>query len=140
MSVFVQSLHEVFERLGRIETKRMFGGHGVWHEGRMIALVANDTLYLKSDAESAPHFDRLELPPFTYTRQGKSMPMSYRLAPADLFEDRQEAALWGRLAYEAALRSGQPPKPKKVPAKKATAKKTAVKKTKTTKTTKAASR
>ncbi|RSZ34457.1 MULTISPECIES: TfoX/Sxy family protein [unclassified Variovorax] len=140
MSVFVQSLHEVFERLGRIETKRMFGGHGVWHEGRMIALVANDTLYLKSDAESAPHFDRLDLPPFTYTRQGKSMPMSYRLAPVDLFEDRQEAALWGRLAYEAALRSGQPPKPKKVPAKKATAKKTAVKKTKTTKTTKAASR
>ena len=141
MSAFVQSLHEIFERLGRIETKRMFGGHGVWHEGRMIALVANDTLYLKSDAESAPHFDRLNLPPFTYMRQGKSMPMSYRLAPADLFEDRQEAALWGRLAYEAALRSGQPPKPKKAPAKKAAAKKTATKKTTVKKkTTKAASR
>ena len=129
MSVFVQSLHEVFERLGRIETKRMFGGHGVWHEGRMIALVANDTLYLKSDTESAAHFDKLNLPPFTYVREGKSMPMSYRLAPADLFEDRHEAALWGRLAYEAALRSGQPPKPKKAPAtKKAAAKKTAAKK------------
>lgn len=141
MSAFVQSLHEIFERLGRIETKRMFGGHGVWHEGRMIALVANDTLYLKSDAESAPHFDRLNLPPFTYMRQGKSMPMSYRLAPADLFEDRQEAALWGRLAYEAALRSGQPPKPKKAPAKKVAAKKTATKKTTVKKkTTKAASR
>ncbi|HEX7864718.1 MAG TPA: TfoX/Sxy family protein [Variovorax sp.] len=133
MSVFVESLHETFERLGRIETRRMFGGHGIWHEGRMIALVAKDTLYLKSDAESAPHFDKLSLPPFTYVRQGKSMPMSYRQAPADLFEDREEAALWGRLAYEAALRSGQPPKPKKAPAKKAAAKKTAVKKTKTTK-------
>lgn len=133
MSEFVESLHETFERLGRIETRRMFGGHGIWHEGRMIALVAKDTLYLKSDAESAPHFDKLSLPPFTYVRQGKSMPMSYRQAPADLFEDREEAALWGRLAYEAALRSGQPPKPKKAPAKKAAAKKTAVKKTKTTK-------
>ena len=133
MSVFVQSLHEIFERLGRIETKRMFGGHGVWHEGRMIALVANETLYLKSDAESAPHFDRLNLQPFTYMRQGKAMPMSYRLAPADLFEDREEAARWGRLAYEAALRSGQPPKPKKPKkaptARKAAAKKTAAKKT-----------
>jgi len=145
MSEFVQSLHEIFERLGRIETRRMFGGHGVWHEGRMIALVANETLYLKSDAESAPHFDRLNLQPFTYVRQGKSMPMSYRLAPADLFEDREEAARWGRLAYEAALRSGQPPKPKKPKkpkkapaAKKAAAKKAPVKKKKTT--TKAASR
>jgi DNA transformation protein len=131
MSEFVESLHETFERLGRIETRRMFGGHGVWHEGRMIALVAKDTLYLKADAESAAHFDKLNLPPFTYVRQGKSMPMSYRQAPADLFEDREEAALWGRLAYEAALRSGQPPKQKKTPAKKASVKK---------KTAKAASR
>ena len=113
MSVFVQSLHETFERLGRIETRRMFGGHGVWHEGRMIALVVRDTLYLKSDAGSAAHFDALNLPPFTYVRASKEMPMSYRQAPADLFEDREEAARWGRLAYEAALRSGQPPKQKK---------------------------
>ena len=146
MSEFVQSLHEVFERLGRIETKRMFGGHGVWHEGRMIALVADETLYLKSDAESAAHFDRLNLQPFTYMRQGKAMPMSYRLAPADLFEDREEAARWGRLAYEAALRSGQPPKPKKPrkpAARKAAAKKTAAKKAPVKKkkpTAKAASR
>jgi DNA transformation protein len=122
MSAFVQSLHEVFERLGRIETRRMFGGHGVWHEGRMIALVAKDTLYLKADAGSAEHFDKQNLPPFTYVREGKAMPMSYRLAPADLFEDREEAALWGRRAYEAALRSGQPPK-KKAAAKKAPVKK-----------------
>ena len=128
MSEFVESLHEIFERLGRIQTRRMFGGHGVWHEGRMIALVAKDTLYLKSDADSAEHFDKLNLPPFTYERNGKTMPMSYRQAPADLFEDRHEAALWGRRAYEAALRSGQPPKQKKITAGKSAAKKTPAKK------------
>lgn len=129
MSAFVESLHETFERLGRIQTRRMFGGHGVWHEGRMIALIFKDTLYLKCDADSAVHFDQQNLPPFTYERQGKAMPMSYRQAPADLFEDREEAALWGRRAYEAALRSGQPPKQKKVAASQAPAKKTAMKKT-----------
>ncbi len=140
MSAFVQSLHEIFERLGRIETRRMFGGHGVWHEGRMIALVARDTLYLKADAESAAHFDRLNLPPFTYERQGKAMPMSYRQAPADLFEDREEAALWGRRAYEAALRSGQPPKNKTTAAKKKAASKTPAKKAAVKKTRKAVPR
>lgn len=139
MSAFVDSLHEIFERFGRITPRRMFGGHGIFHEGRMIAIVQGDTLYLKSDAESAPHFDRQNLPPFTYMRQGQETPLSYRQAPADLFEDREEAALWGRRAYEAALRSGQPPKPrkpsaarkspaKKVPARKAPAKKTAARK------------
>lgn len=116
MSAFVDSLHEIFERFGRITPRRMFGGHGIFHEGRMIAIVQGDTLYLKSDAESAPHFDRQNLPPFTYMRQGQATPLSYRQAPADLFEDREEAALWGRRAYEAALRSGQPPKPRKAPA------------------------
>ncbi|MDR6886331.1 MULTISPECIES: TfoX/Sxy family protein [Variovorax] len=129
MSEFVESLHEIFERFGRIEARRMFGGHGIFHEGRMIAIVLKDTLYLKSDAESAEHFDTLNLPPFTYERGGKTMPMSYRQAPADLFEDRHEAALWGRRAYEAALRSGQPPKQKKTATAKAAAKKTPAKKT-----------
>ncbi|MET0543024.1 MAG: TfoX/Sxy family protein [Variovorax sp.] len=113
MSEFVDSLHEVFERFGRIEARRMFGGHGIYHDGRMFALVTGDTLYLKSDADSASHFDRLRLPPFEYRRQGKTMQMSYRQAPADVFEDRDEAAAWARRAYESALRSGQPPKEKK---------------------------
>ncbi|QNK65963.1 TfoX/Sxy family protein [Variovorax sp. PAMC26660] len=143
MSAFVQSLHEIFERFGRIEPRRMFGAHGIFHEGRMIALVIRDTLYLKADAESAPHFDKQNLPPFTYERQGKSMPMSYRQAPADLFEDREEAALWGRRAYEAALRSGQPPKiktPKPPAAKKTAARKTPAKKAAVKKTQKAVPR
>jgi len=124
-NAFADSLHETFERLGRIDIRRMFSGFGIYHEGRMFALVIRDTLYLKSDAESAAHFDRLNLAPFTYERQGQQMPMSYREAPPELFEDREEAALWGRRAYEAALRSGTVPKAmrKAAAAKKAAAKK-----------------
>lgn len=56
MSEFAHSLHEVFERLGRVEMRRMFGGHGVYHEGRMFGLIAGNRLYLKVDAESAAYF------------------------------------------------------------------------------------
>jgi DNA transformation protein len=115
MSEFVRSLNEVFERFGRIEARRMFGGHGIYHDGRMFALVAKDTLYLKSDAESVAHFEQLRLPAFQYERQGKTAQMSYREAPPEVFEDRDEAAMWARRAWEAALRSGQPPKPKAKP-------------------------
>ena len=112
MSAFVASLHEVFERFGRIEAKRMFGGHGIYHEGRMFALVANDVLYLKVDADSAAEFDRLKLRAFEFAKSGKTIKTSYREAPVEMFEDRAEAALWARRGYEAALRSGQAPKNK----------------------------
>ena len=110
MSDFAQSLHEVFERLGRIHTRRMFGGYGVHHEDRMIGLVVRDVLFLKVDAETAAYFDALQLPAFTYERNGKPMQMSYREAPADIFDDPELAALWGRRAWEAAMRTGQPPR------------------------------
>lgn len=106
MSQFALSLHEVFERLGRIELKRMFSGHGVFRDGRMFALVVHDVLYLKSDPLTSGEFDRRQLPAFSYTRAGKVATLtSFRQAPEDLFEDRELAAWWGRLADEAALRS-----------------------------------
>ena len=117
MAGLADSLPEVFERLGRVQPRRMFGGHGLFHDGRMIGLVVRETLYLKVDAESAPHFDALNAPAFSYERQGKTMQMSYREAPADLFDDRELAALWGRRAWEAAMRSGQTPKPRRARAK-----------------------
>jgi DNA transformation protein len=113
MAGLADSLPEVFERLGRVQARRMFGGHGLFHEGRMIGLVVRETLYLKADAESARHFDALNAPAFSYERQGRTMQMSYREAPADLFDDRELAALWGRRAWEAAMRSGQAPKPRR---------------------------
>ena len=113
MAGLADSLPEVFERLGRVRCRRMFGGHGVFHEDRMIGLVVRETLYLKVDAESAVHFDALNAPAFSYERQGRTMQMSYREAPADLFDDRDLAALWGRRAWEAAMRSGQAPKPRR---------------------------
>ncbi|NDZ12250.1 transcriptional regulator [Variovorax sp. WS11] len=118
MSQFVQSLHEVFERMGRIETRRMFGGHGIYHDGRMFALVASDTLYLKADAQTLAEFEKRGLPAFGYEREGRRMEMSYRQAPEEIFEDRDEAGRWGRLAWEAALRSGTPKRARRPAAKK----------------------
>lgn len=113
MADFADSLHEVFAQLGRIHTRRMFGGYGIHHEDRMIGLVMRDVLYLKVDAETAAYFDALQLPAFIYERNGKPMQMSYREAPADIFDDPQLAALWGRRAWEAAIRTGQAPRPRK---------------------------
>ncbi|KWT66118.1 MULTISPECIES: TfoX/Sxy family protein [unclassified Variovorax] len=118
MSQFVQSLHEVFERMGRIDARRMFGGHGIYHDGRMFALVVKDTLYLKADADTLAEFEKRGLPAFGYEREGRRTEMSYRQAPEEIFEDREEAMRWGRLAWEAALRAAAPKRVRGAAAKK----------------------
>lgn len=84
--------------------RKMFGGYGLYHEGLMFALVADDTLYLKADADTVGDYTARGLGPFEYRKGGRIVKMSYFLAPAEILEDRDEAARWARRAYEAALR------------------------------------
>ena len=83
----------------------MFGGYGVYHNGLMFALVAEDTLYLKADAENSGYFEKEGLGPFEYNKKGTLMKMSYYLAPDEIMDDREQAAICARRSYEAALRS-----------------------------------
>ena len=124
MSQLSDTLHDVFASLGPVRVARMFGGHGVYHDNLIFALVVRDVLYLKTDAQTLPHFEALQLPAFSFERQGKVMTTSYRQAPETVFEDRQEAALWGRRAVEAALRAANAPRPARKAAKKPSARTT----------------
>jgi DNA transformation protein and related proteins len=106
MSVnFTDYLHDVFSRFAPIQIKRMFGGHGLFRDGLMFGLVADDTLYLKADGQSLEHFQALGLGPFEYQRLGTVARLAYYRAPEAVLEDRDEARLWGMRAFEAALRA-----------------------------------
>ena len=105
MSEFVDHLNEVFIDFGKIHARKMFGGYGLYHNGVMFGLVVDDTLYLKVDADSAKAFEAKGLGPFAYDSGDRMIKMSYYLAPDEILDDPQEAAVWARRAYEVALRS-----------------------------------
>lgn len=105
MSEFVDNLDEVFALFGPIESKRMFGGYGVFHDGLMFGLVADEQLYLKADKENTADYTELNLPPFMYDKNGKLVKMSYYLAPEEIFDDPELAQQWASNAFNAALRS-----------------------------------
>ncbi len=105
MSEFVDSLHEVFTDFGLIDTKRMFGGYGIYHSSLMFGLVADDVLYLKADKQSEHRFEERGLSPFLYEKSGKQVRMSYFMAPDEIFDDPELAREWAVLAFEAALRA-----------------------------------
>lgn len=107
MSEFTDYLSEIAEDFGPLNARRMFGGYGIYHEGLMIGLVADDVLYLKADLLSEGEFKSRGLGQFEYVKKGKPTRMSYYLAPEEIYEDREVASRWFMMAYEAALRSAR---------------------------------
>ncbi|MEO8418996.1 MAG: TfoX/Sxy family protein [Methylophilaceae bacterium] len=83
----------------------MFSGYGLYHDGVMFGLVADETLYLKADASIAHYFEAKGLGQFAYSRGGKIIKMSYYLAPVDIFDDPEEAANWAHRSFEVAFRT-----------------------------------
>ena len=115
-SPFVEHVIDTMRAFGAVEAKPMFGGWGLYHAGLFFALVADDTLYLKVDAENRAAFDSAGLPPFCYhTRYGEAIAMSYHQAPDDALEDAEAMAEWARLAFGAALRAAARPRSRRKP-------------------------
>jgi len=110
MSEFVTYLEEVFSEFGAVNYRPMFGGFGLYHEGLMFALVADDVLYLKADTLSKRAYQARDLLAFEYLKQGKTVQFSYFLAPEEIYEDSERAKFWANLAFEAALRAKRPQK------------------------------
>lgn len=96
MSEFVDDLKDVFWQFGSVSARRMFGGYGVYHDGLMSGLVADDILYLKVDAESVGRFTELGLDPFEYEKNGRNTAAHQALAPL-----RMQAAEVDLISYEA---------------------------------------
>lgn len=109
-SEFVDYLLELLAPLGGVSAKRMFGGHGLFRDGLMFGLVADDVLYLKTDVGNRADFESRGLSPFAYERTGKpAIVMSYHRAPEDVLEDSELMCDWAGKACAAARRSARKP-------------------------------
>jgi DNA transformation protein len=110
MSEFVDNLQEIFMLFGPVQARRMFGCYGIFHDGLMFGLVADEVLYLKADGNSSAEFEKRGLGQFEYEKKSKKIKMSYYMAPEEIFDDPEEAKVWASLAFDAALRSRKPAK------------------------------
>jgi DNA transformation protein len=99
-------IEDMFSALEPVTIRRMFGGKGVYHQGRIIALDFRDEILLKADAVSAPAFEAAGARRWAYEgKTGKPVFMPYWSIPEEAFDDPDVMAHWVRLAFEAALRT-----------------------------------
>ena len=100
------AIEEMFQGLGPVTIKRMFGGKGIYHLGRIVAIELRDEMLLKADEKSAPEFADAGASQWAYEgKKGNPVKMPYWSIPENAYDDPDEMAKWVRLAYEAALRA-----------------------------------
>jgi len=101
-------LLELLAPLGDVTFRRMFGGGGLFIDGQMFGLVADERLFLKTDDHNRAEFEGRGLPPFVYeTQNGKRAVMAYHEAPPDALEDGDSLWPWAQSAAEAARRAAK---------------------------------
>ena len=112
---FVEHVVEMLQPLGDVSARAMFGGWGVYCDGLMFALVANDELYLKGDDQTQAEYAAASMAPFIYEnpKATKRVEMSYYAATAEAMDDSSELLQWARKGLAAAARGADAKKPKK---------------------------
>lgn len=100
--IFVE---ELFAGFGTVCVRAMFGGGGVFHDGIMFAIIANELLYLKADDTNRCDFEAEGMGPFAYESKGKTATMSYWEVPERLYDDPDEFATWAAKAYTVAVKA-----------------------------------
>jgi len=102
---FVDFLIDLMQSVGPVYSKGMFGGHGIFLEGLMFGLVADNVLYLKTDKQTENDFISQNLEPFTYMKKDKPFKMNYYQAPEETLEDSDKMNPWANTAYAVAVRA-----------------------------------
>jgi len=103
---FVSHCLELLAPLGAARARRMFGGHGLYVNDVFIALISDEHLYLKADANTRPAFEAAGCQPFAYSRRDASaVTLGYWTAPEEALDSPGAMAPWARLALAAALRA-----------------------------------
>lgn len=104
-SEFVAFVIEQMSFIEGLRVRAMFGGHGLYRDDCIFAIIADDRLYFKTDATTRGEFEAKGLSPFTYVARNKSVTMQYFEAPPEVFEQVEAMHAWVHKAYAAAGRA-----------------------------------
>jgi DNA transformation protein len=102
---FAEFLRELLEPLGRVSLRRMFGKTGVFCDGVMLGVVADNTFYVRVDDQNRATFREAESSaPLNYAKRGQTIDLAFWRVPDRLMDEPDELVTWARAALAAARR------------------------------------
>ena len=101
---FHEFVAELLAPMGPVSIRRMFGGAGVFRDGLMFALLADETIFLKTDASLRQDLEAQGGAPFVWTKPstGEAIDMGDVSLPSSAMDDPDEASLWASRALAVA--------------------------------------
>ncbi|MEI8632865.1 TfoX/Sxy family DNA transformation protein [Vibrio sp. PP-XX7] len=90
---------QLFEQLGQVKSRSMFGGFGIFVEDIMFALVVQDKLHIRADSNSLETFKTQGFEPYVYAKRGFPVVTKYYALPTDYWEDKSTILKIATLAY-----------------------------------------
>lgn len=116
---FHDFVQELFAGLAPVQVKRMFGGAGGYADGLMFLLIADDTIYIKTDEALRAELAAEGCGPFVWEpqsgpRKGEKVDLGYWGLPDSAMDDPDEAVRWGAKAL-AVAKAKAAAKPKRKP-------------------------
>lgn len=100
----LEHLRDLFEPLGPISARAMFGGYGLYFDGMIIGVILDEVLYLKTDEHTRADFEAAGCAPCVYDLKGTPLVMSYWSLPDEAMDSPQAMRPWAERAIEAARR------------------------------------
>ena len=102
---FLNHVLEMLAPLGAVRARRMFGGYGLYCGDLFFGIIANDTLYLKTDDSNRADFTRAGSEPFRYSRLSERTTLNFHRAPEEALESPQLMLPWAKSSLACALRA-----------------------------------
>jgi len=104
---FVEYVSDQMTEAGQVSFRKMFGEYAIYCDGKVVALVCDDRLYIKQTAAGRAFIgDVVEAPPYVGAK------------PYFLIEDRLDDRAWVADLVRKTAEELPEPKPKKLKAKK----------------------
>ncbi|MGR5067181.1 MULTISPECIES: TfoX/Sxy family DNA transformation protein [Vibrio] len=93
---------KLFEALGTIKSRSMFGGFGLFADETMFALVVNNQLHIRGDQKTSSDFETQGLKPYVYKKRGFPVVTKYYAISDDLWESTDRLIDVAKLSLETA--------------------------------------
>ncbi|WP_380873723.1 competence protein TfoX [Sphingomonas sp. DBB INV C78] len=113
MSGLLAWIEEALAPLGTVTSRAMMGGRVLYCDGTIFAILGDEELWFKADAESDAIWDEAGCDRFTYQMRDRLESMNYRRAPGDVHDDPDEMRRWAEIAIAAGVRGQAKKKPRK---------------------------
>ena len=89
--------------IGEFETKRMFGGLALLHQGSAFAKIKHDKVWLKVDESNLIDFRERGMKQYTYGKDN-SRKLNFYETPIEIIEDRDKLKGWVKKSMKVAMK------------------------------------